>query len=162
MTIKASMAAAIALVRDTAACHEWEALCAYARALQRVSPHEVYMYQVNDLPWPVANRDVVVRIKWQRDDQAVVSMTATAVNGMVPPKPGMVRVQHAISQWTFEQLGAGQLKITTEAHIDPGGPIPAWIINMLLINSPVKSLSNLRRIVATGRYDGADLAFLDD
>ncbi|HKI74353.1 MAG TPA: START domain-containing protein [Pseudomonadales bacterium] len=161
MVITARLAAAIALVRDTAACSEWESLCDHATGIKRVSTHEVYVYQVNNLPWPVSDRDVVAHVLWARDTATGgVTMTATAVPGMVAPRPGMVRVNDAVTRWLFQPLDHGRLRITTEAHIDPGGPMPAWIINMLLVKSPVTSMANLRRIVATGRYDDANLDFL--
>jgi hypothetical protein len=150
-TISSSLSATVALVRDTAACAEWEALCKRARGLKRVSPTEVYVYQVNNLPWPIADRDVVAHVRWHQDEKSlVVTMTASAVSGMVPRRDHMVRVTDAVTE------------VTTEAHADPGGPLPAWMVNMVLLNSPYRTLTNMRRILATGRYDEARIDFIEE
>ena len=163
MTIHTSLSAVAALVRDTSACPKWQALCKSARGIKILSPQDMYVYQVNNLPWPVSDRDVVAHIEWRQDKKTLaVTMKVDAVSGMMPRQAGLVRVTRASSLWTFEPVDDGMVKVTTQAHINPGGPIPAWLINMLLVNSPYKTLTNMRRILGTGRYDDAKLGFIEE
>lgn len=163
MTLHTSLSAVSALVRDKRECPRWQSLCKSAEALKVISPQDLYVYQINDLPWPVSDRDVVAHVIWRQNKKTLaVTMTASAVRGMMPRRKGLVRVTHAETRWTFTPVGRGMVRITTEAHIEPGGPIPAWVVNMLLVKSPFKTLSNMRNILASGRYDNARLNFIKE
>ena len=163
MTIRSSLSAVSALVRDNAECPRWQALCQQARALKTLSPQKLYVYQTNNLPWPVSDRDVVALVTWHQNRKTLaVTMNASAVKGMLPHKKGYVRVTHAQTHWTFTPLAHGRVRVVTEAHINPGGPIPAWLVNMLLVSSPYKTLTNMRRILKTGRFDKAHVGFIKE
>lgn len=160
-SIHASLQALAALVRDNRECPKWQSMCERARALKFISPQNLYVYQVSNLPWPVADRDVVVHVIWRQDAKTrAVIMTANAVTGMMPHQKGMVRVTRASTTWTFMPVGQGRVRVTTVAHVNPGGPMPAWLVNMLLVDSPYTTLRNMRKILATGRYDKARLGFI--
>ena len=37
--------------------------------------------------------------------------------------------------------------------------MPAWLTNMLLTESPIKTMKGMRALLETGRYDDADYGF---
>ena len=73
---------------------------------------------------------------------------------------GAVRILKAQSTWVFLTGTDGQLHVFTEAHVDPNGPTPAWIPNLLLVDSPFETLSRMRDLIATGRYDNHRFDFI--
>lgn len=162
-TIHTRLSSIVAMVRDTRACPHWQAMCAEARALKVISPTDVYVYQVTHLPWPASDRDVTAHVLWHQNPVTLtVTMTAHAVDGLMAPQPHRVRVTQATTYWRFQPAGHGMVNVTTEAHIDPGGPLPAWIVNMLIVNSPFKTMSNIRRLLASGRFKNAHLDFIKE
>jgi hypothetical protein len=163
MTIQSSLSAAVGLVRDTSACPEWAALCKESYEHERVSETEVYVYSFNDVPWPVSDRDALAHVIWVQDPVTLaVTMTATATEGRLPEVKKVVRLTRAVTRWIFVPTNDGSLDVITEAHVDPSGPTPAWITNMLLVESPIETLTNMRAILATGRYDQAHFDFITE
>ncbi len=163
MRLNTSLSALVALVRDAEACPEWADLCKHAEVVETVNAREMYVYTLNDLPWPVSDRDAVAHVLWQQDATSkVVTMTADAVDGKVPHKNGKIRLQYAATGWIFTPLTDGQIEITSHAHVDPAGAIPAWLTNRLLVDSPYKTMKAMRTLVETGRYDDTDLNFLTE
>ncbi|MCB1693502.1 MAG: hypothetical protein KDI19_12115, partial [Pseudomonadales bacterium] len=161
MTIVSELSAPVALVRDAAACPRWAALCKESRVVRTESETDLYVYNYNDLPWPVSDRDAVAHVVWHQDpSNLAVTMTATAVPGIVPEERKAVRLVSAVTRWRFEPVGEGRILIVSEAHVDPEGPIPAWITNMLLVDSPLKTMQNMREELATGEYDNAHFDFV--
>jgi hypothetical protein len=49
--------------------------------------------------------------------------------------------------WQLTELENGDIRVVLEQLSDPGGGIPAWLINMFIVQSPYKTLYNLREIV---------------
>ncbi|MEM1435284.1 MAG: START domain-containing protein [Pseudomonadota bacterium] len=155
------MAQLVALIRDTEACPEWANLCKASRIVESVSETELYVYTHNDLPWPVTDRDAVAHVLWTVDDAgAAVRMTATATDGYVPAVKGITRLRDAVTGWIFRPQADGRIEVETHAHVDPGGPMPAWIINRLLLDAPHKTLLGMRRVLDSGRYREAEFGFL--
>lgn len=161
MTIKANLNSVIGLVRDTTACPEWAELCKEAYEHEVVSEKELYVYTYNNIPWPVKDRDALTHVIWDQDaETGEVTMTATATTDILPVNKKAVRIIDAHVQWTFLPLADGSLEVTSVAHIDPNGPTPSWITNLLLVDTPFKTLEGMRRVLASGRYDDTKIDFL--
>ncbi|MEO0367939.1 MAG: START domain-containing protein [Pseudomonadota bacterium] len=162
MTVNASVKDLVALVEDLAVCPEWAALCKEARLEQRISPTESFAYIYNDIPFPVTDRDVYTHIVWTEDtDTQRVTMTSKATEGG-PAKTKAVRLVDAVSQWHFTPNDDGTTYVESFAHIDPAGPTPAWITNLMLVDSPFKTMVKMREIVESGQYENVSVQFLEN
>lgn len=161
MIVESSLGKLVALVRDTSACPEWAAMCRESHVEEAVSETLLYVYSYNDVPWPAKDRDAVARVNWSQDPETLaVLMEASAVPGRMPETDSAIRLTSAVTRWIFTPLGDGRVEVATEAHVDPGGPMPAWLFNILLVNSPFETLANMREIVSSERYAGASFDFL--
>lgn len=163
MTVRASVSSLVALVDDLPACPKWADLCKEAYLVSRVSPTESYAYIYNDVPFPVSDRDVHSHVVWSVDKASgKVSMTSRATEGGPEKKKKAVRIMDAVSQWHFTPIGDGSTKVENFAHIDPNGPTPAWITNLLLVDSPYKTMLKMRELVESGEYKDVTINFLVD
>lgn len=153
MLIKASLGSLVGLVSDSKACPDWADLCKEEKVIEQLSPTESYVYTYNDIPFPVKDRDVLAHVIWKYNpDLKKVSMISTATTGRFK-KTKAVRIENAIAHWHFSERENGHVLVENFAHIDPNGPTPAWITNMLLVDSPVKTLKSMRKLIASGKYD---------
>jgi hypothetical protein len=162
MTVKGSVASLVALVEDLQNCPKWADLCKEARVEKRVSETESFAYIYNDIPFPVSDRDVYTHVIWTQDPITKrVSMTSNATTGGTPESKA-VRIQNAVSQWHFTANQDGTTTVESFAHIDPNGPTPAWVTNMMLVDSPYKSMITMRKIIESGGYADAKVPFLEN
>jgi hypothetical protein len=160
MIVNSAVNSLVALVRDTEACQQWADLCKESRVEKKISEVEYYVYTYNDIPFPVTDRDVVAKVKWSQDPNILnVIMTTEAVAGIVE-NTNAVRIEEADSRWYFLPQEDGTTKVETFAHINPNGPTPAWLTNMLLVGSPFKTMRDMRNIVEGGAYADADNIFI--
>jgi len=165
MMVDGKVESLVELVSDLENCPNWAAMCKRASLEKRISPAESYVHTVNDLPFPVRDRDVLAHVRWQRDSATgTVTMSSQAVSGdglevSLPKVKGVVRVTKANTGWFFTPQGDGTVLVQSFAHVDPNGPIPAWIVNRLLIGSPFKTMKRMREIIEQGGYADAQLAF---
>lgn len=162
MTVKGSVASLVALVEDMPSCPKWADLCKESRVEKRVSETESYVYVYNNIPFPVSDRDVYAHVVWSKDPITnKVTMTSRATSGGTA-KSKAVRIQNATSQWHFTANKDGSTKVESFAHIDPNGPTPAWITNMLLVDSPYKTMTKMRSIIESGGYKDANITLLEN
>lgn len=165
MLSDARLSSVVALIRDSAACSRWADLCKEARVLEQSSETDYLVYNLNDIPWPVKDRDAVTRVVWQHDPATGrVTMTATAIDSDLVPATGKaVRLRNAVTKWILTPQADGKLEIASEGHIDPGGPTPAWMTNLMLVDSPLKTLQNMRKeFELHDQYADRSFEFIDN
>jgi len=46
--------------------------------------------------------------------------------------------------------------------VDPGGTIPAWIVNPLLAGGPLESFQKLRDLVMLEKNQGVELSWIEE
>ncbi|MBT8114457.1 MAG: hypothetical protein KJP04_03710 [Arenicella sp.] len=161
-TITGKVSSAVALVLDVEACPRWAELCEKSELLETLSPTESYIYTLNDLPFPVKDRDVVALVEWTVNSATGrTSMNSIATSKDLVPVGRAIRLRDAIAQWHFEQVDENTIQVESFAHIDPNGVTPAWITNMLLVDSPFKTLKKMTAIVESGQYDKTTVPFLN-
>ena len=163
MTVKAPIETLVALLTDLDNCSKWAAMCKEAKTLSRVSRTESIVYSLNDAPFPVRDRDVVAKVNWSINSETQkVSMVSRAIVSPLNLKKGVVRVRQAVSEWHFTPQESGETLVENFAHINPNGTLPAWVMNLLVIESPFRTFKKMRSTVESGKYDNAVVPFLSN
>ncbi len=137
-----------ALLRDADRFKDWFPNTSESRLLSRQG-EIAYQYSVLDAPWPVRDRDNVLRSETSIDPATGrVRVRIVAAPDDYPEQPGRVRVRRARGEWLLEPAGAGQTRVTFTMHLEPGGGVPAWLIDTRIVETPFEALTNLRRALA--------------
>ena len=155
-----SLSQLMAVMIDPASCTEWVHNCTLSRAFGDGDFHDRYAYSVNDMPWPVQDRDYVIRIRTHGDNHSgVVVMDLNAVPDARKDNDDYVRVEKSDTLYRFEPLGPEQTRLTWIQHTEPNGAIPSWLVNSLIVDIPLKSMRTLESVAQEPRYAGYRLVF---
>ncbi len=148
--MKTSMDSIISLMRDYSARPRWDSMCGEIKVLkQEAAAETVYVHM--KMPWPVSDRDLVMRVEWKQDPvTGVVSQHAYGVPEAAPPHEGRVRMASFTNDWTFTPMSDGTIAIDSIAHADPGGPLPTWMINKLSADAPLQAMKKMKDIANAG------------
>jgi hypothetical protein len=147
---------------DVPGYENWVYKCVNPKRLKTASEQEYYYYVESDLPFPASNRDLVVRSRQWRD--AATGKVYSHSVGLPDYKPeveDIVRIRAFESSWEITPNNDGTVYIDYTAKTDPGGNIPAWIINLGIATGPVKTMEKLAEVVQDPKYQQAEaLAYL--
>lgn len=147
-----SVAAVAVLLRNMALQHEWVDSVDESRTLELLSASERIDYTLSKAPWPVADRDAVVRTRESVDAASgVVQIESHALPDYLPEQKGVVRVRKVDSVWTITPLADGGVEVVYQVHSEPGGNLPAWLINRVVYEQPFKTLLQLRDYLARSK-----------
>lgn len=153
----------VALVLDVNKSAEWMYHTRVSTMIKQVSPAELYYYSEVNLPWPTHNRDFVAHLTAsQNPDTKVVVIDGPAVKSMVPEKKNVVRVNNSTGKWMITPCGSDHIKVVYTLHVEPGGSLPAWIVNMFAAEGPLKVFEQLRVQLQKPVYKNAELPFIKD
>ena len=152
--VDAKLEIVVELIRDVDAQPQWMADCIEARVVKKYTEEDILVYNVTRAPWPVSNRDVVVRSRGGIDVKSgKVSIIFNAVkDSPVPPRSGIVRMTDLLGQWHLKKVGDNQTEVTYIMRANPAGNIPASIANMTSKNIPFRTLTNMKQMVKKDKY----------
>jgi hypothetical protein len=152
-TIKASMDTLLAIVKDTDNFDKWIHQCTEPKVLKAVNFHDTYTRQLNDLPWPVDDRELVMFTAISKDSsKEEIYISLEAKPNYIPKNEDYVRVTKLKGFYLFKALSNKVTEVTWQQHTDPGGSLPAWLINTLVVDIPFNSLEALRNLSQTKKY----------
>lgn len=127
---------------------KWQYNTVEANLIKRLNNNEIIYYTEVAAPWPVSNRDLVVHLKVSEDKQTKnLHVSANSVSDIVPLKEQKIRIPTSISSWKVTPINESQFNVEYSMEIDPGGYVPAWMVNMVAAEAPYESFRNFKKIV---------------
>ena len=163
MQIKATLSSLLALVDDIPAYPKWIHTCVEAKVLKKIDQRESVVYTVNDAPWPVSDRDAVTRnVISQNYETLAVTISILGVPDFVPPEPGLVRVKKLKGFWRFSPLATGSVRVVYQVHNEPGGKLPTWLVNSVVVTQPFRTLLNMKERIKETVYRVKEYEFIKE
>lgn len=163
LILKASVTQLVALLLDVNAATQWVFHTKSCVLIRKISASELYYYSEVSLPWPLENRDFVAHIKVSQDLKTkIVTVNAPAVPGWIPEKSGIVRISHSVGLWIITPIDIDKIKLEYSLQVDPGGVIPAWVVNTFAAQGPIESFKKMRIQLKLPQYKNISLAFIED
>jgi hypothetical protein len=160
-TLNATPAQLVAVLLDIKGSIDWVYHTKSVNLIKQVSPSELYYYSEVTIPWPVHNRDFIAHIKVTQDPGTkVITVDAPCISDMVPVKDGIVRIEHSVGKWIITPTDSGQVKVEYTLHLDPGGSVPAWLLNMFITQGPTESFKKLKVQLQKNTYKNIKLAYI--
>jgi hypothetical protein len=153
----------VALLMDVNSSADWVYHTKSCVLIRQVSPSELYYYSEISVPWPAADRDFVAHLTVTQDPETkVVVINGPAVSGMVPEKKDVVRINNSTGKWVITPYGIDQLQVVYTLHADPGGSIPAWMVNMFATEGPLQIFRKMKIELQKPVYKNAELPFIEN
>ena len=160
--INAELNRALALMDDTGACVEWMHTCKSPVLIDKLTPLERFTYMVNDLPWPVTDRALLLRatISQRMSDRVVtVSLETVAPDslseeqrGRLPAEKGVVLIEKAQGFFRFTPIDEQHTQVEYQMHTEPGGALSASLVNSMLVDTPFHTLKSMQSVVLAEKY----------
>ncbi|TDX01527.1 START domain-containing protein [Dinghuibacter silviterrae] len=144
--VNTTLSRLVAVILDVNTARQWVYGTKSAVLLRQVSPSELFYYSVIELPWPVNNRDFIAHLTVSQDPQtSVVTIDGPTLPTYMPPKQGIVRVPTGEGHWVLTPLGGGVVAIDYILRTDPGGNLPAWLVNLFVTKGPLQTFAALQK-----------------
>jgi hypothetical protein len=86
-----------------------------------------------------------VDVKVTIDPLGISKITAVPLSGVVPERQDIIRIKEYRQTWTVKPIGKELSHVVLEGYVDPAGSIPDWLPNMLIIDSPIKVISGVKK-----------------
>ena len=143
---------AMAVILDNERSCEWVPNCTESQEIKRLDARTTWVYSVTNSPWPVSDRDTVVKVvaeEIELDQQYQVVMQAQP--DLLPLVEGRVRIPYSKIYFLLKRAGANTIQIEYGLDVDPGGVLPKWMVRRTARNTLIETIIALETQVAQTR-----------
>ena len=141
-----------ALADDTA-LKDWVYNCAAAHVIKRQDANNYHIYSETELPYPMSNREMVGQVKrWQDPITKIYYARTLACTGVIPVTAGKVRIYSYESLWKLTAISANTVEVDYRIRSNPGGDLPAWVVDMFMTTGPLESVKKLKSVAMRDKY----------
>lgn len=152
-----------AVLLDVSNHPRWAYKTAKSQLLKSVSATELFTYSEIECPWPFQNRDVVAHVTLAQDSSnKIMTFVSENVNGYLPDNPDKVRMKYSKVTWMVIPVSKTQFKVEYVVQVDPGGSVPAWLLNLFATRGPFETFLKLKDEIRLPQYVGAKFPFVVD
>jgi hypothetical protein len=117
-------------------------------------------YGKSSVPYPFDDRDGIYlnRFSWNSKNKELY-VEIKLLPEYLSPKKNIVRVKGK-GYYRVKVLPQGKLDVTLSMQVDPGGEIPAWLVNMFVFKTPVNTLMGLSQRIREPQYQKKTYGFI--
>lgn len=155
-TVKSSLSGLVALITDTQRASRWLYRTGSIDILARDDNQQFFTIRViTDVPWPFTDREALVDVRISQDpktNRVRIDSNESSNAAKYPIDECCLRMPMVKGYWLFQPLGNGLVEVTMSGHADPGGRIPAGLVNFLIQEHPYNTLQGLRRVIGDASY----------
>lgn len=148
-SIKAPAILVFELLNDIDLYDDWVYRTSEAKLVQYYNKRSLQYYAVVDFPWPFDDREMYIKSSYTiSPDQKSIHTNSMAVPRKdIESRADHVRITDMVLGWDLEEDEQGVTHVTYVLRSDPGGSIPAWMVNLALEAGPTQTMNNLRDLV---------------
>ncbi len=129
----------------------WMEGCIHAELKETISPFERKIYIVNTTYGLTEPRDLILHNKIEQNEESGIvnySMDLVSDNN----ETSLIHVKKMKGFVELQPLGPQSTKVIYQAHIEAGGYMPKWLINLAIKKLPIITLARGQSIMKMNRY----------
>lgn len=136
----------VTILTDVGKYPEWAYATKTCVLVKKINNNDFIYYSEIDVPWPSADRDLYAHCKITLNHEAhSFKMIAEAIKDYAPEKKDIIRIPLSNATWNVTTVSDKMIHVEYTLELDPGGTVPAWLLNLFSTKGPIETFSNLKK-----------------
>ena len=162
-TVKSNLGALVKILDDVTRYPEWMYGCKSGEKITLENSSLTYDRATLQFPKPFSYREMFTRSTFHQDSVTkVVTLKTASISEDVHRDKNLVLIKDMATTWVLTPLPSGEVEIESYLFCDPGGYIPAFLLNALMDRGPIRTLQNLRKHLEKPEFQNVSLAGIRD
>lgn len=151
--LQATIHEVVAALEDFDFHEKWVYKTIDSRIIELVDDGKLYYYISSRFPFPAQDRDLVIYYeRTQNPDTKIVFTKSIAAPSKEPTYDKFIRIEDFVATYEIKPMPDGWVEIEYLLKSDPGGSLPKWIINLAIVEGPMKTMQRLFTLIESGKY----------
>ncbi len=135
-----------AILLNIPAYTEWAYATKKSILIKVLAPGKLIYYSEISVPWPATNRCFYASFEMKRDTQyGTLQLISASIPDYKPVPKDLVQLPFSKGTWKVKTISAKSIHIDYTLELDPGGSLPAWILNLFTTKGPWETFENIKR-----------------
>jgi hypothetical protein len=140
--INASSETLYNIILDVENYPKWIEDVGYAEKLHHIDG-QIGMYYQLKLPWPIKDRDMAMVSNINLRDNNSILFDLEGKTSLKDEDKDFIRITEINGEWSINPIDKNKSEVTYRFLADPEGFLPAWVVNIFIVDGPFKTLQNL-------------------
>ncbi|MBT7609689.1 MAG: hypothetical protein HN576_08025 [Bacteriovoracaceae bacterium] len=138
--VDANIQPLMATLRNVERSAEWTPELLQKKTIQNISDNEAITYSLNNLPWPLSDRDFILHNKLflSHDQKLLFVLSRSVKHKNYPENKNVVRAWIHYSNIGVRPIDNKRTYVEWTLFVDPRGNLPAWLVNFYQSRFPIK------------------------
>jgi hypothetical protein len=134
-----------AILLDVNKYTEWAYATRKSELIKQLGPTKLIYYSEIEVPWPATDRFFYALFEMTRDPAGKSIQVISASTPYDGPAPkDLVRVPYSKGSWNVTQISKNSVHVDYILELNPGGSLPAWILNLFSTKGPLETFENIK------------------
>jgi hypothetical protein len=146
LDVPGSLEQLAAILMDIPKYTSWAYATKKATLIRTLAPGKVIYFSEYEVPWPATNRYFYANFELKMDTAThTLHVTSTNIPGYKPEITDLVPVPYSKGVWNVKKIGPKAIHIDYVLELNPGGSLPAWVINLFTTKGPMMTFENIKQ-----------------
>ena len=124
---------------------EWAYATRKSALIKQLTPDKLIYYSEIEVPWPATDRYFYAEFELTKDQTGRSMQVVSASISYDGPVPkDLVKVPFSKGSWTVTQLSNNTIHVDYILELNPGGSLPAWVLNLFSSKGPLETFENIK------------------
>ncbi len=149
----------LSVILDTEIMPDWAPQCLEAQNVESINDRETIIYVAYNGVWPVSDRDYVANRTIISDpEKSTIRVNVNLTeNPDAPDIKCRVHIPYLQCCWILKRIDLVNTQVELHACVDPGGWLPAWLVNWGYRWIPYRYLKDLESKVVERTHSTTEL-----
>ncbi|MCK5170195.1 MAG: hypothetical protein KAQ75_09965 [Bacteroidales bacterium] len=146
IVISTSVGKLVQIIDDVKNYPNWMTNCEFSKTHKTLNDSTGINYMKTSIQWPLSDRDLVFEYRVLTNNSKYFEVIIKSVPNQMPVMEDIIRIIKAEGKFIFKEIEPGKIEITYQFFANPEGYLPAWIINLFIVEGPYHTLLNLQKL----------------
>ncbi len=124
---------------------EWAYATRKSELIRQLGPGKLIYYSEIEVPWPATDRYFYALFELIKDPGGrSMQVVSSSVSYEAPAPKDLVKVPYSKGSWVVTQKSKKSIHVDYILELNPGGSLPAWILNLFSSKGPMETFENIR------------------
>jgi hypothetical protein len=138
-----------AILLDVSKYKDWSYATKKSLLVKKLGPGNLIYYSEIEVPWPATNRYFYANFELKRNPvEPSIQVIAVNLPDYEPATKDLVKVPFTRGVWNITMKSKNSIHVDYTLELNPGGSLPAWILNLFSTKGPWETFVNIKRMMS--------------